>query len=1318
MHCRRIVSSLIFGLSLAIAVPLGSHSGIFAQDETTIVAAEPNALDAPLLLAPANDVTTTGGSHPPLGLPTLQWEPVLGATKYHVQVDKTPGFGQPRVDVETPATAFTVGTVTSFDPTKNSWPDGVYYWRVQAGTIEKFQTIWGPFSGPFRFVKQWDDDGEVRLQLLSPEADAVRAIFGPDDFVWTPMPGAASYLFEIATDEEFTNIALSSTTVATRTTPLITLPSNLYHWRVTPVDYRGNRAAASESRRFTVDWSAPPQPLAPTDASLLPFVPRFSWTAVEGARSYELRISTQPDLSAATVYVSNNTDFTPFKALANDQDYFWQVRAINQQGHTTLWSTTRGFRTAWNFAPKLLTPHNNSTQLSYPFFSWEPVPGAERYQIQIDESNNFGGSLVADEKFYNVPSYTQPRYPNGLISQKYYWQVRGVDAQGNFTPWSPVAAFSTDLEVRPNYVYPPYYFPPDNVNLPVHRDRSIGDPVFVWDSAHKTDFTFPVNSIGLVLPPDYYRLELDDDPAFGSPNFAIETAGLGAAPTTAHPFSNVQDGQIYFWRVVAYRDGQKLGGNDGAAVWPMRYAASAATLPLSPGMTPIPMYPTDRFESTAIPPVLGWQPVQGAARYEVEISDDPTFDTVVDSAQALYTNYVPYQGRHAPMPIGAYWWRVRALNGAGAPLGDWTDPRRFHLSADLVTGNPTDLVLPASSLLTNTATYTSALTYVASGANSGGDFALGNLHMATDRIYTGDQVWAIAFGAAESVAETVRYVLYIDIDHLDNSGAGVSPLDINQPIAVTARYWPEYALVITRQPPGEDPAGLDASDVAYMEWNGSSWNPAATLASRLGQAWYDSTDQAIQLLVPYTDIDPDTASGSMALVVVSANATGQHQAFIPAQAGMVKRMAWVSDMLTPLFPFDTPLSNPVVYDELPPLRWRMPYFDSIDGYQIEVARDASFTQRVELWETYEVQTSPFFELAPAAFRSHNAYGDNESYYWRVRIRHERFDPIKSDFFDYGPWSPAMRFKLTSLPPSNLALNTGIAAFMTPTFTWDRVEGASGYTIQIDDDANFGSPLVNQAVDGTSYTPTEVGSNINSLRPGTQYHWRVAVRRSATVIGQWSQTMVFTKSSLAPIPFGPLLNEIVDTQPTFRWSAVLTPTVEPRLAAPRYRLQVDDDPNFGTPKINIVLDATSYTPRLITASGEDTLGDGSWHWRVAIVDGNGNTGPYGPVQTFGLQHPLPLLLAPAQGTQTSSIPTLAWTPVDGAAYYEVTFADNEFFNLATKATTDNAAYTPTKALTQGTYHWRVQMFDADRNPGPIVEGQFTLGQTAFLPSIVR
>ncbi len=69
----------------------------------------------------------------------------------------------------------------------------------------------------------------------------------------------------------------------------------------------------------------------------LTFLPRFSWTAVEAARQYRLEISTQPDFSSSlTVYVTDHTDYTPERTLANDQDYYWRVRATDAAGPMAL----------------------------------------------------------------------------------------------------------------------------------------------------------------------------------------------------------------------------------------------------------------------------------------------------------------------------------------------------------------------------------------------------------------------------------------------------------------------------------------------------------------------------------------------------------------------------------------------------------------------------------------------------------------------------------------------------------------------------------------------------------------------------------------------------------------------------------------------------------------------------------------------------------------------------------------------------------------------------------------------------------------------
>ena len=366
---------------------------------------------------------------------------------------------------------------------------------------------------------------------------------------------------------------------------------------------------------------------------------------------------------------------------------------------------------------------------------------------------------------------------------------------------------------------------------------------------------------------------------------------------------------------------------------------------------------------------------------------------------------------------------------------------------------------------------------------------------------------------------------------------------------------------------------------------------------------------------------------------------------------------------------------------------------------------------LETWETYESNQDASIRLALATAFSPQTLGtNNESYYWRVRIRHEKIDSLGA--YDYGPWSPAMRFKLSSRLPGNPQLSTGAEVFMTPTFLWDRVEGASGYTLQIDNDANFSSPIVNQALDGTSYTPQELSTNL-ALLPGTQYYWRLAMRRSVSVYGQWTPTMSFQKASVSPTPINPSQGMTVTGQPTFQWSVVLTPTTTPRLATPRYHLQVDDDPTFGSPFIDIKTPANTYTP----VKGK-SLSDGIWYWRVALYDANNTDGPYSPTQWFAKQYLAPNLVYPSQGGTAGTVPTFMWDPLPGAAYYSVSYADNPAFTSATTVSTMSTSYTTVKNMTTGRYYWYVQMFDQDKKGGPIIPRYYDFGYSLFLPSAMK
>jgi hypothetical protein len=1249
--------------------------------------------DPPVLVSPIDGATTTGASDPPVGVPTLEWAPVTGATLYHVQVSASAGFATVVIEKDTYATAYTP---------EIAFADGEYYWRVKA----RIGTTWDAYANAWTFKKDWSEGATNVPQLLSPAEGAERGAFQPADFSWSEVDGAATYRLEISLDPGFGSTAYTATTLKAQHTPTLRLPNNDYFWRVIPIDNRGNAGAPSLTGSFKFKWVQSPQLLAPPHQVEQTFLPRFSWSAVEAAKQYRLEISTQPDFSnpsSLMVYVTSQTDYTPERTLANDQDYYWRVLATDARGTNSDWSEVRRFRMKWNFEARLLAPLNNAVRTSYPYFNWAPIPGAERYEIQIDESTSFA-SPIASEKIYNTLSYAQPRWDNVTVDGDYFWRIRGVDAQDNVTPWSDLRSFRPTCQTSPNLIYPHYYYTPDTANLPVHGDRTIAWPVFVWDTSIVCD---PATGHVLWPPVDSYQLTVDDDISFSTPNLQITTKGNAVAPTANTPFGGLTSGGIYYWRVRAYRGGQQIGAD---SVWPLRYDPTQLPPELPFASEPMPIYPADNFEAVEVPPVLGWLPVTGSQSYRVQVARDANFNEIVDEAVAQFVNYVPWQGRTVAMPFGTYFWRVRRE----APnTGPWSVTRHFNLSFDLRTGNPFDYPPPArpASILAVGTGYTPSWTYIASGESMGGPFGLGALHVMLDRTLTDTLPlnWVIAFETSAGLGDALQYGIYVDIDHADKSGATVDPL--GKPITVDPLTLPEYVIYVNKTS-SQTPGPMNAT---YFRWSGTAWLPGQTLAALGGDLWVDSTTQALQLLVPYTALgteDP-AASGSLALTVFTTSDTpgdGVHNA-IPVQPGaQLNRPAFVSDMLMPLYPFDTPSSNPIIFYDMPAVRWRTPTFDSVDGYQVQVARDARFTELVETWETYETSTWSYYPLLPASFQSKNAIEDNESYYWRVRIRHERYHPYYSSFFDYGAWSPAMRIKLDSRLVGNPRLSTadpGLPAWTTPTFLWDRVDGAAGYRLQVDDDSNFSTPLIDKKVDGTSYTPTTVFAD------GT-YYWRVTIRRSDTVFGHWTPTMSFIKSSRPPQTLAPTLDEVVNTQPSFTWTAVLTPTVTPRLAAPRYRLQISSDLNFSANLKTIDTDSASYTLKKA-----ESLADGYWYWRVAVVqDAVSKLGAYSPAQRFYKEYRSPSLTSPTQGSSTSKSPQFEWNPLDGAAYYQIQIANNELFTATYPVPTDATHYTPTTPLKPGPVYWRVRMIDADGKLGPYELGRVRVGHTVYLPAVVR
>ena len=114
------------------------------------------------------------------------------------------------------------------------------------------------------------------------------------------------------------------------------------------------------------------------------------WLPEDAAERYHLQVSR--DASFSSIVFDNDTVSLPsasVPALERWHMYFWRVRACGGIG-CSRWSEPWVFRTSVG-APSITQPVPGET---FPFdgvrFAWEPVDGAEYYQVQISEFQTFG----------------------------------------------------------------------------------------------------------------------------------------------------------------------------------------------------------------------------------------------------------------------------------------------------------------------------------------------------------------------------------------------------------------------------------------------------------------------------------------------------------------------------------------------------------------------------------------------------------------------------------------------------------------------------------------------------------------------------------------------------------------------------------------------------------------------------------------------------------------------------------------------------------------------------------------------------------------
>jgi hypothetical protein len=1014
---------------------------------------------------------------------------------------------------------------------------------------------------------------------------------------WTPVSGASRYRVQISATPSFSGTLLyNQLTYATKATPPGQLPFGTLYWRVAGSD--GSSDGPYASAWFSETLSSSPLTQTPTDGQTLTFPTEpviFSWDPVPGAISYTVEVDSSDSFVSPAVTQSStkNTSFTPTDTKSftmgdgmRPQLWYWHVRANFPASQVGPYSTPKSYSVQWPNAPLLESPANGANVTDV-VLSWDPVPGAQSYEIQIDGNGDWQNLTIEQDDVMSTRYSPYVTLPNG----SYYWHVRARAAGTavNWGSWSADRMFTRSWPTQPVSVHP-YW---DGVTVP-----EVSNLEFSWT---------PLSALssGWVDHAAYYQFQLSENINFsGTPYYCMTdhtTISLfDAIIATGEPGncnfpSNLTAGNTYYWRVQ---------GMDSPAspvimgAWDRTDPDETQRFIYEPDLPDL-ISPADG--STVSTPVLRWSPVDGADHYQVWI-EDADFNVIVqeDTYDTTYTTLAFLDPADGP-----FWWSVYAMTAGDVSLRD--NPNWFSF----------DLVAPTTSA-------PPTITVLTPGNN----------------------------------------------DH----GTRMPPMQW-RPVTGAAYY-----LVWYQRAGMPDPELLEGAwelPFAAYTYTGAPFAPGNITWTAEA---YDSGDQLI--------------------------ATSDLQTFLmddPADAGK-----WIIPWYDYVTPECVPQTDPyhdAIESRCSPelgdtqeLRWAGD--PKANTYVVYIAQDAAFSNIDSRYRT--TQTT----LTPAEALADNQAG--HSYYWFVR-------PCTGwTMTECGPGPDtnagrdnASAYKKVSPPVSGLSTTSaanppvsGSTLENQVTFNWtDYIETskaaaypvdgaissrvtqeAKRYRIQVSTASNFPTLLDDKYVDQTQYTPWAL------TYPEGPLYWRVQAYDGSDLALTMSATGMVTKQSPQVQLSSPSAGGTVTGVPSFTW--------QPQNWAAKYRIEIYENADTNWSPGNRLFQTTTY---VASWSPTNSMPAGVYAWRVQRQDAHNLYGPWSEGRLFTLSADPATLISPADGSTLDGGDMLfTWTGVQNAVNYRFETSVTAGFSSPTQTTTSMTSWSPTTKYTANTYYWRVSVLDASNN----------------------
>lgn len=276
--------------------------------------------------------------------------------------------------------------------------------------------------------------------ILTPTAPAIPVLTGPaattesqrPTFTWNSVSGATSYNVWVNNLSTGQSSILRPTVSGTSWTPSADLGIGRYRVWVQARNAAGLLSGWSIPLTVAIN---PPVDLTGLPASFMSTTPQITWPALPGAVRYALWVNnvSTGHTSVIREYNLTGTAFQFPTPLALGLYAVW-VRGFDAGDIGAKWSPAREM----TIAPQatLLSPLL-PTFNSRPTFTWQPVSGASRYHIQIQ--NAATGAVLVNQQGITATSFI-PADP--LPAADYQWWIRATGPTGVQGTWSLAGDFN------------------------------------------------------------------------------------------------------------------------------------------------------------------------------------------------------------------------------------------------------------------------------------------------------------------------------------------------------------------------------------------------------------------------------------------------------------------------------------------------------------------------------------------------------------------------------------------------------------------------------------------------------------------------------------------------------------------------------------------------------------------------------------------------------------------------------------------------------------------------------------------------------------